>query len=118
VAPDFYSGIMKSGDYSVSRTGEEMAGAFAAIRDRHFEQRTFSARPALVARQLINGHRQSKDYHGGPYDASLYDMVPGMWDHDHCSVCFFRIEEGFTYWENHRRIILLCNACYEVFTKS
>ena len=109
--------LMKSGDYSISRTDEAITKAFAEIRDRHFEQRTFSSRPALVAKQTVNGYRESKDYHGGPYDSAKYDLVQGVWDHDHCSVCFFSIKDGYTYWENHKRIILLCDACYEEFAK-
>jgi len=110
--------LMKSGDYSITRTDKASTQAFAEIRDRHFEQRTFSSRPALVAKETANGCRESKDYHDGPYDRAKYELAPGVWDHDHCSVCFFSIKDGHTYWENHSRIILLCDACYEIFTKS
>jgi|SRR5215831_11276484 len=109
---------MKSGDYSKPRNDEATTKAFAEIRDRQFEQRTFSTRPALVAKQLVNGHRMTRDYHGEPYDAAAFDLVEGMWDHEHCSVCWFKIKDGYTYWENQKRIILLCDACYEAFTKA
>jgi hypothetical protein len=108
---------MKSGDYSISRDVEHYRKAFAEIRDRQFEQRTFSSRPALVPKEPVNGHRMWKDYHGEPYDTSKFDLVEGMWDHDHCSVCWFSIKDGYTYWENAGRIELLCDACYEVFTR-
>ncbi|MGA2177012.1 MAG: hypothetical protein ABSH38_18715 [Verrucomicrobiota bacterium] len=108
---------MKSGDYSISRDDEYYRKAFAQIRDRHFEQRTFSSRPALVAKEPLNGHRMWKDYHGEQYDKSEFDLVEGMWDHEHCSVCWFTIKDGYTYWENDRRIKLLCDACHEAFTR-
>jgi len=107
---------MKSGDYSISRDDAYYANAFAEIGDRHFEQRTFSSRPALVAKEPVNGQRMWRDYHGEPYDSSKFDLVEGMWDHDHCSVCWFSIKDGHTYWENHKRI-KLCDACHEAFAR-
>jgi hypothetical protein len=109
---------MKSGDYSTSRDDEYYRKEFAAIKDRRFQQRTFSARPALVAKESVNGHRMWKDYHGEPYDSNLFDLVEGMWDHDHCGICWFRITDGFTYRESDGRIKLLCDACYEAFSQS
>lgn len=53
------------------------------------------------------------DYHGGPYDASKYDLIEGIRDHEHCAVCWFKIKGGPTYWENQKRIKLLCDACHE-----
>jgi hypothetical protein len=108
---------MKSGDYSLSRDDEYYREAFSGIRDRNFEQRTFSLRPALVAKEQVNGHRMWRDYHGEPYDTSKFDLVEGMWDHEHCSVCSFTIKDGCTYWENAERIKLLCDACHEAFDK-
>jgi hypothetical protein len=70
-------------------------------------------RSALVAKEQVNGYRMSKDYHGEPYDETKFDLVEGMWDHEHCSVCWFRITDGYTYWENTKRIKLLCDACHE-----
>jgi hypothetical protein len=104
---------MKSGDFSISRADDYYRKAFSEIRDRHFEQRTFTSRPALVAKEPVNGHRSWKDYHGEPYDASKFDLVEGMWDHEHCCICWFKIKDGHTYWENTKRINLLCDACYE-----
>ena len=109
---------MKSGDFSISRDDISYQSEFAKIQDRQFVQRTFSAQPALVAKEAVNGHRMWKEYDGKPYDSSRYDLVEGMWDHEHCSICFFKITDGFTYWENTKRIKLLCDACYETFSKS
>src|SRR5437870_3317205 len=106
---------MKSGDYSLARDDEYHRKEFAEILDRQFVQRTFSPRAALVAKEPVDGHQAWQDYHGGPYDKSKFDLVPGQWDHEHCSVCYFTITNGYTYWENGRRIKLLCDACYETF---
>jgi hypothetical protein len=108
---------MKSGDFSDDRGTEYFRREFGEIRDREFEQRSFSPRPALVAKEPVEGHRMSKDYHGEPYDVSKFDLVEGMWDHEHCSVCWFTINAGHTYWENVKRKNLLCDACYEAFLK-
>jgi hypothetical protein len=108
---------MKSGDYSISRDGEYHRKHLAEITDRAFVQRTFSSHAALVAKQPVNGHRMWTDYRGQPYDKSEFDLVDGMWDHEHCSICWFTIKDGFTYWENTNRITLLCDACCEAFTK-
>ena len=108
---------MRSGDYSISYDDEFYRNEFARIMDRHFEQRSFSIRSALVSKQPVNGNRIIKDYHGGDYDKSIFDLVENMWDHEHCSVCYFKIKDGYTYWENKDGIILLCDACYEAFDR-
>jgi len=106
---------MKSGDFTVSHSDAYELEEFSRIADSHFIQTTFSTRPALVRRKLVNGHREIKDYHGGPYNESVFDLTQGTWDHEHCSVCYFTIRDGHTYWENGKRIILLCDACYEAY---
>ena len=108
---------MKSGDFSISRDDDYYRKAFAEIPRRQFKQVIFAPRPALVAKEPVNGHRMWQDYHGEPYDASRFDLAQGMWDHEHCSVCWFSIQDGHTYWENEGRIQLLCDACYEAFSK-
>lgn len=109
---------MRSGDFSVSRDDDYYRKEFAEIADRAFVQRSFASRAALVAKKPVNGCRVWADYHGQAYDESEYELVEGMWDHDHCSICWFRITDGFTYWENSGRIKLLCDACYEAFAKT
>jgi hypothetical protein len=103
---------MKSGDNS-NFHNEQFRKALLAIMDRRFEQRTFSLRPALVTKEPVNGQRMWKEYHGERYDNSKFDLVEGMWGHEHCSVCWFSITDGYTYWENHKRIKLLCDACHQ-----
>lgn len=106
---------MKSGDFTVYRNDACERRDFSNITDPHFTQATFTSRPALVGKKLVNGHREIKDYHGGPYDKNAFELTQGTWDHEHCSICYFTIREGHTYWENGGRIILLCDACYEAY---
>lgn len=109
---------MKSGDYSISRDDEYYRKHLAEISDRAFVQSRFSSHAALVAKRPVNGHRMWTDDRGEPYDKSEFDLVEGMWNHEHCSICWFTIKDGFTYRENTNRITLLCDACYEAFTKT
>ncbi len=102
---------MKSGDFSVTRDGDYYRKQFADVADRSFVQRTFASHAALVAKTK----RMWTDYHGQAYEESEFDLVEGMWDHDHCQICWFRITDGFTYWENSNRVKLLCDACHEAF---
>ncbi len=108
---------MKSGDYSASRDTDYYRRAFSEIADRNFVERTFFSHPALVAKEPADGRRMWQDYHGEAYDTSKFDLVEDMWDHEHCSVCWFTIKDGYTYWENGNRIKLLCDACYEALAK-
>jgi hypothetical protein len=100
---------MKSGDFCISRDDEYHRKEFGEIEDREFMQHTFSSTPALVAN---DGHTW-QEYTGQAFDSSKFHIVEGMWDHEHCSVCFFTIKDGYTYWENRNRIKILCDACHE-----
>jgi hypothetical protein len=51
-------------------------------------------------------------YHGGPYNEEEYELVENLWDHEHCGVCHFSIEEGHSYWEDGEGAIL-CDACHD-----
>ena len=108
---------MKSGDFTISRDDSSYQNEFAAIGDRTFRQRTFHNSPALVTRDTANGIRQWIEYKGSSYDPATSHVVEGMWDHEHCSICFFSILDGMTYWENSNRIKLLCDACHEALIK-
>ena len=106
---------MKSGDFSLSRDRAFFGEELSEIQGRTYEMKTFSPHAALLAKELQNGHRAWRDYHGEPFDSAKYELVEGMWDHEHCSVCLFSIQTGHTYWESEGRIIQLCDACYEAF---
>jgi hypothetical protein len=98
---------MKSGDYTDPRDSEYYRKAFSEIQDRLFEQLTFWQRPALVSKDK----RLITEYKGQPYNKEEFDLVEGMWEHEHCEVCWFKIMPGHTYWKNSR--MQLCDACYE-----
>lgn len=102
---------MKSGDFTVDRENDYYRKAFSEISDRDFVQRAFSPRPALLAKEAVHGRRMRKDYNGGEYDEAKFELVEGMWEHEHCSICWFTIKEGHTFWENRDRIKIMCDAC-------
>ncbi len=105
---------MKSGDFSISRDCDWYRTEIAEIDDRKFVQRTFSSTPALVR----NDDKMWQEYTSQPFDASEFHVVQDMWDHEHCSACFFTIKDGHTYWENANHIKLLCDACYEAMPEA
>jgi len=80
--------------------------------DRTFVQKTFAPAAALVAKKPVDGYRLEREYTGGEFDADEFELVQGRWDHDHCLVCYFRIEPGHTYWENGDGLIV-CDVCHE-----
>jgi hypothetical protein len=105
---------MKSGDFSTRRHDEYYRKQFAEIEDRDFVQPTFSSTPALVAN---DGHMW-QEYTGQPFDSSKFHVVDGLWEHEHCSVCWFTIKDDYTYWENRNRVKLLCDACHGAMLKA
>jgi hypothetical protein len=94
---------MKSVDFSISRDDAYYTHEFSEIKNCAFRQRTFSVHASLVAKETVIGQCFWKEYDGGSYDHAQFELVEGMWDHEHCSICFFSITEGFTYWENENR---------------
>jgi hypothetical protein len=108
----------RSGDSSIDRKDEYYREEFEGISDREFSQSTFRACPALVSKVLMNGQRMWKPYYGGEFDRNQFDIVEGMWDHEHCSVCNFKITGGYSYWENKNRIKLLCDECHDYLSQA
>ena len=84
----------------------------APVRD--FTLRVFSVKPAMVKKEPVNGHRMWTEYDSAKYSEADYDLVPGMWDHEHCAICFGKIQEGDTYFQNSQKHIL-CPSCYKKF---
>jgi len=82
-----------------------------------FTQRTFQKTPALVAIHVKNGFREEVPYVGQPFDSHKWKLVASKWDHEHCAVCQFSIEEGMTYWSTEDNRRLLCDACYGHYLK-
>lgn len=79
-----------------------------------FAERVFVPIAAMVKKEPVNGHRMWTQFDASRYDADEYDIVPGMWDHEHCCVCGKRIADGNRYWENSEAHIL-CPVCHAEF---
>lgn len=109
---------MRSGDSSIDRNHDYYRIRYDEILDKVFVKKLFNPFPALVSRFPVNGHRMWKPYYGGDYDKNEYDLIDGMWDHEHCSICDFKIIDGHTYWTNANLVRLLCDECYKYFTKA
>ena len=82
------------------------------ITDRAFVQLTFSPGPALVEKKPPPGHQAWREYIGQAFDPEEFDLVPNLWDHQHCIVCDFTINPGHTYWRNGQDLIV-CDVCHE-----
>jgi hypothetical protein len=82
------------------------------IVDFDFVHRVYDLAPALYT-QTESGKKWER-YQGQQYvrDDTQW-IVPDGWDHEHCSVCGWRIGPGDSYWENAGGIILLCDECHE-----
>ncbi len=83
---------------------------------RDFERMVFSREPAIVKRERENGLRMWTKYDPTTFTEKEYEIVPGMWDHEHCSVCWHKVSEGEPFWQNSQKHIL-CVSCYAAFEK-
>jgi len=83
---------------------------------RDFVRKVFSCEPAMVKRELEHGMRMWAKYDPATYTEKEYEIVPGMWDHEHCSVCWHKILEGKPFWQNSQDHIL-CVSCNATFQK-
>lgn len=106
---------MRSGDADLDRTDDYYRSRFQEIIDKDFDQVVFSNFPGLISKKLVNGHRMWKPYKGGNYTQEEFDLIEDMWDHEHCSLCDFKIMDGHTYWHNADGIELICDECREHF---
>ncbi len=78
-----------------------------------FSKVTFRPLPALWSRQK----RSWSPYYGGEYDKEKYDLVEGMWNHEHCELCFSKIKDGDTYWASKSDYQILCEECHNDFIR-
>jgi len=106
---------MRSGDPAINRNDASYRSRFTEIVDKHFTKETDHAYPALVSKVPVNGHRLWKPYDGGDYDKEQFDIVHGVRDQEHCSICDFKIRDEHTCWTNENRACLLCDECHDVF---
>lgn len=86
---------------------------FATIEERDFIHMEFQPIPALVSR-ADRGHWQR--YHGQAFDEAEWELVPEMWNHEHCEVCREHIEPGMTYWASSLDTFL-CDRCYDRYLR-
>ena len=85
---------------------------FALIVDRAFGRKVFREYQSLRSlRADAAGYFVSKPYHGEPFDEAVWSLIPGGWDHEHCSLCFNRIVDGMIYWANRGEVNILCDDC-------
>jgi hypothetical protein len=91
-----------------------------------FTRRVFASYPSLRAKKPMDRDalppdsrdggewHSSTQYTGQPFDPEEYELVEGGWDHEHCDVCWARVEDGMSYWLNVNPppYVDLCEACY------
>jgi hypothetical protein len=101
------------------RLAEHQRQQLDQCRGRRFVRTSFASYPSL--RSLEPGawddqreYHLSTPYTGQEYDPEEYEVVEEGWDHEHCHVCWVRIEPGDGYWQSAEEHPLeLCLACYE-----
>ena len=82
------------------------------LGDLNFVQSEFSPKPALVPRKTRQDGLVETEYNGQPFDSDEFELVARRWDHQHCKSCLFRIEEGYSHWQNETGVIL-CDECHD-----
>ena len=99
----------------------------ATFRRCTFARRVFASYPSLWAKEPLRSDDPPPDesvetpwhvsvpYRGQPFDPDESELRNGDWDHEHCDVCGFKVEDGTTYWPNvgpDAGQVDLCEACY------
>ena len=105
----------RSGESGIDRSQEYYSRTWNDTVDRVFTQTVFHSYPALVSKERVNGYRKWEPYSGGEYDKEKCELVEGMWNHEHCSICSFGIVDDHTYWVNAGRISILCDECHDYY---
>lgn len=70
----------------------------------------------MVKKETVNGCRVWREYDPDEYTKEQYELVPDLWDHEHCAICSKRIVRGEPYFENSQRHIL-CPDCHSDFLR-
>jgi hypothetical protein len=90
--------------------------AFDVCRDVRFVHKVFSLQASLEAIEPDpSGWIEVIAYDGKDYDREKYRLIEAGWDHDHCYVCWQRIEPGDVDWANETPGVCpdLCESCYD-----
>ncbi len=83
-----------------------------------FVHRLFASYPSLRCIEPMDdegGWHISKPYQGEPYDPEKFELIEADWDHEHCNVCWAKVQDGDSYWPNEDENageVDLCEACY------
>ena len=107
---------MRSGDEFPIDDWSTRDEQFATISDRAFVRKTFHEYPSLRSKSPRNGYIESIPYRGQAFDANEWLIVPGGWNHEHCSLCWTTIKEGMTYSVNGNEVTILCDYCRDHYT--
>jgi hypothetical protein len=110
---------------------EITADELATFRRCTFARRVFASYPTLRAKTPMHSDdlppdsrgdgegdgewHMSKPYQGEPFDPEEYELQDGGWDHEHCDLCWTKVEDGMSYWPNVDRDaghVDLCESCY------
>jgi hypothetical protein len=81
---------------------------------RDFVRKEFACSAAMVKRTPEHGRRMWTKYDADNFSDAEYEIVPGLWDHEHCTVCWLKIQKGDAFWQNSEDHVL-CEGCYELF---
>ncbi len=109
---------MRSGDKDIVRGEKWLQSNYDDLSDHNFAQVIFKSIDALELIERPNNNRVCKAYHGGRYDKSKYKLVTGLWDHEHCSICYSTIMTGNSYWISANKKEFLCDECYDFYIKN
>jgi hypothetical protein len=61
-----------------------------------------------------DGYRVLIPHDGGPFDANIFHIEPGAWDHVTCSCCNVRIKAMTScFVTRSRAFLVLCTPCHE-----
>jgi hypothetical protein len=81
-----------------------------ATLSQHAENRWFP-RPG--------GHEVLVPYGGESYDASIFRVLPGAWDHETCTHCRVHIPPMTLCWVTPSGwYVLLCQQCHDAFSRT
>lgn len=87
------------------------------VRVQPLHSQRYSSIDMLIAREPNEaGYYISSPYLGGEFDEIRFRLAPGGWDHEHCYLCWEKVEDGDEWWTahppNYEMPIGLCPSCY------